>query len=283
MTPEERAAQLRQLYAAFSDDDLFDDPFTPQAQALDWVTNLDTLRVCPDDNTCQPLQRYVLAAFYFATNGGAWEQCNAPTDFDDPIAIEEANDACNRVVTPFAVPNQRVGDESSNAWLTPSNECEWGGIACWGSDTPNINLCIDQLDFENDGIAGTLVDELGALDTIRFLILEQGGIFSTIPSTYGLLERLLILDLDFNSVEGPLPDELYGLSSLQQLDLNDNLITGTISTLIGELNLLTFFQIDFNDITGTIPTEMGELEQLSEYFVCISLKYQISTIPSHHE
>ena len=235
------------------------------------MANLDTWRVCPDDNTCQPLQRYVLAAFYFATNGGAWEQCNAPTDFDDPIAIEEANDACNRVVTPFAVPNQRVGDESSNAWLTPSNECEWGGIACWGSDTPNINLCIDQLDFENDGIAGTLVDELGALDTIRFLILEQGGIFSTIPSTYGLLERLLILDLDFNSVEGPLPDELYGLSSLQQLDLNDNLITGTISTLIGELNLLTFFQIDFNDITGTIPTEMGELEQLSEYFVCISL------------
>ena len=262
LTPEERATQLRQLYAAFSDDALFDDPFTPQAQALDWITNLDSLRVCPDDNTCQPLQRYVLAAFYFATNGGAWDQCNAPTDFNDPISIEEANNNCDRVVTPFAVPNERVGDESSDAWLTPSNECEWGGIACWGSDTPSINLCIDQLDFENDGIAGRLVDEIGALDTIRFFILEQGGIFGTIPSPFGLL----ILDLDFNSVEGSLPDELYGLSSLQQLDLNDNLITGTISTLIGELNLLTFLQIDFNDITGTIPTEMGELDQLSECY-----------------
>ncbi|KAL7521329.1 hypothetical protein ACHAWX_006010, partial [Stephanocyclus meneghinianus] len=209
-------------------------------------------------------QRYVLAVFYFATNGGAWDQCNAPSDFNDPAAIEEANNNCERVVTPFAVPNQRVGDTSSDAWLSPSNECEWGGVACWGADTPNLNLCVDQLDFENDGIAGTLVDELGALDSLRFLILEQGDLTGSIPTTYGLLDRLLILDLDFNNVGGQLPDEIYGLPSLQQLDLNDNLFTGTISPLIGQLSLLTFFQIDHNLITGVIPTEMGELEQLSK-------------------
>ncbi|KAL3804686.1 hypothetical protein HJC23_008501 [Cyclotella cryptica] len=267
LTPEDRALQLRQLYAAFSNDALFDDPTTPQAQALDWITNEDALTICPDDNSCQPLQRYTLAVFYFATNGGAWDQCNAPSDFNDPAAIEAANNNCNRVVTPFAVPNQRVGDTSSDAWLSPSNECEWGGVACWGADTPNLNLCIDQLDFENDGLAGTLVDELGALDSLRFLILEQGDLFGTIPTTYGLLERLLILDLDFNNVQGQLPDEIYGLSSLQQLDLNDNLLTGTISTLIGQLSLLTFFQIDHNEIIGEIPTEMGELEQLRIAFL----------------
>jgi hypothetical protein len=252
------------LYAAFSNDAFFDDPTTPQAQALDWITNEDTLTVCPSDNSCHPLQRYVLAVFYFATNGGAWDQCNAPSDFNDAAAIEEANNNCDRVVTPFAVPNQRVGDSSSDAWLSPSNECEWGGVACWGADTPNLNLCVDQLDFENDGLAGTLVDELGALDSLRFLILEQGDLTGSIPTTYGLLERLLILDLDFNNMAGQLPDEIYGLSSLQQLDLNDNFFTGTISPLIGQLSLLTFFQIDHNEITGVIPTEMGELEQLSK-------------------
>jgi len=255
------------LYAAFSNDVLFDDPSTPQAQALDWITNEDTLTVCPGDNSCHPLQRYVLAVFYFATNGGAWDQCNAPSDFNDPAAIEEANNNCDRVVTPFAVPNQRVGDTSSDAWLSPSNECEWGGVACWGADTPNLNLCIDQLDFENDGLAGSLVNELGALDSLRFLILEQGDLTGSIPTTYGLLERLLILDLDFNNVEGQLPNEIYGLTSLQQLDLNDNLLTGTISSLIGQLSLLTFFQIDHNQITGVIPTEMGELEQLRIAFL----------------
>ena len=28
-----------------------------------------------------------------------------------------------------------------NAWLTPANECEWG------ADTPNLDYCIDQIDF----------------------------------------------------------------------------------------------------------------------------------------
>ena len=61
--------------------------------------------------------------------------------------MEAANDNCDRVVTPFQVNNDRVGNLSSDAWLTPVNECEWGGIACWGSDTPNLDLRIDQLDF----------------------------------------------------------------------------------------------------------------------------------------
>ena len=185
-------------------------------------------------------------------------------DFESPIAIAAANNECDRVVTPFAVPNERVGDTSSDAWMLPSNECEWGGVACWGSDTPLLERCIDQLDFENDGIIGTLPNEMGALDSMCFLILEQGGLFGTFPTTFGFLECLLILDLDFNSVEGPLPDELYNLSSLEQLDLNDNEFAGTISSRIGDLSLLTFFQIDHNFFTGTIPVEMGLLEQLSK-------------------
>jgi len=255
--------------ATVTNDSLFDDPTTPQAQALNWVTNEDAIEptLCPDRKM---LQRYVLAAFYFATEGDSWDQCSAPAEFDDPDAVAAANANCNRVVTPFQVNNDRVGDTSTDAWLTPVNECEWGGIACWGQDTPNLEFHIDQLDFENDGLAGTLISEIGALDSLRFLILEQGNITGTIPSTYGDLERLLILDMDFNQITGTMPEEIYGLSSLQQLDLNDNRITGTISPSIGDLNLLTFYQIDHNFIVGTIPTEMGELEQLRIAFLSVN-------------
>ena len=93
------------------------------------------------------IQRYVLAVFYFATEGGGWDQCNASNDLDDPAAIATADADCNRVVTPFGVANDRVGDTSTRAWLGPVNECQWGGVACWGSDTPQLDLCIDQLDF----------------------------------------------------------------------------------------------------------------------------------------
>lgn len=160
LTPEERAAQIRELLSdGVTDGSLFDDPATPQAQALDWITNEDAIEpiLCPNivgagcsrNGNVNPLvQRYVLAAFYFATEGEtSWTQCSAPDDFDDPASVAEADANCDRVVTPFGVGNNRVGDMSTDAWLGPVNECEWGGVACWGSDTPNLDLCIDQLDF----------------------------------------------------------------------------------------------------------------------------------------
>jgi len=269
LTPDQRAADIRALMSTVTDPVLFDDPSTPQAQALDWITNEDAIEpvLCPDVSFCGMVQRYILAAFYYATEGGDWSQCSAPADLDDPASVAAANAQCNRVVTPFGVANERVGDTSTDAWLGPVNECQWGGVACWGSDTPNLELCIDQLDFENDGLSGTLISEVGELDSLRFLILEQGSIEGQIPPEIGDLQRLLILDMDFNQLTGTIPDEIYGLSSLQQLDLNDNQISGVISSSIENLRLLTFLQLDHNEFSSTIPSEMGTLQNLRIAFL----------------
>jgi len=278
LTPQERADEIRELMSTISDPVLFDNPATPQAQALNWITNEDAIvpTLCPnidDQLGCvgmgmnSMVQRYVLALFYYATNGDTWAQCSAPDDVNDPASVAAANEACNRVVTSFGVDNERVGDLSSDAWLGPVNECEWGGVACWGADTPNLNLCLDQLDFENDGLSGVLAPELSVLPSLRFLILEQGSISGSIPPEYGDLERLLIIDLDFNLLTGTLPESIYGLSALQQLDLNDNQLSGTLSTAIGDLSSLTFLQIDNNQFTSTIPSTMGQLSGLSKYIV----------------
>jgi len=264
LVPEERATQIRELLSIISDPSLFDEISSPQAKALEWITKDDAIEpmLCPNDKTAgggctrggnvNPLvQRYVLAAFYFATEGDSWDQCSA-----------NDGDNCDRVVTPFGVSNQRVGDKGTENWLGPTNECEWGGMACWGGDTPDLNLCIDQLDFDGDGLSGELIPELSSLDSLRFLILEQGNISGPIPSQYGDLDRLMVLDIDFNQISGQMPEEIYNLSNLWQLDLNDNDITGSISNRIGELRRLAFFQIDHNMLSGTIPSEMGELENL---------------------
>jgi len=200
LDPDERAAQIQALMETVSDPATFEDPGSPQSQALNWITNEDTISpiMCPNQENigCSRgglinpmIQRYVLAVFYFATEGDDWDQCSAPNDLDDPAAIALADANCDRVVTPYGVGNDRVGDTSTDAWLGPVNECEWGGVACWGGDTPNLNLCIDQLDFgkscvcvlvilmislfthtscyssctyiENDGLAGELAPELG--------------------------------------------------------------------------------------------------------------------------
>ncbi|KAL3799057.1 hypothetical protein ACHAW5_004062 [Stephanodiscus triporus] len=290
LSPDARTAQIRELMSTISDPVLFDDPTTPQARALEWITNEDTIvpTLCPNndglgctnDGVNPMVQRYVLATFYFATNGDDWNQCSAPENFDDAASVATANDNCNRVVTPFGVANERV--VGTDAWLGPVNECYWGGVACWGADTPNLDLCLDQLDFanalfsisdiekENNGLSGKLVPELSVLPSMRFLILEQGTISGPIPSEYGKLERLLIIDMDFNEISGTLPETLYDLSAMQQLDLNDNQLTGTISTRIGELSALTFFQIDHNSFSSTIPSEMGQLSSLRIAFLSVN-------------
>jgi len=279
LSPEDRTSQIRKLLSSISDPDLFEDPSTPQAQALDWITNDDPIEpiLCPNQfvsgctqggNVNPIVQRYVLAAFYFATQGTeGWKQCTAPADFDDEDAIATANEACDRVVYPYVVGNDRLGDTSTDAWLGLSNECEWGGVACWGADTPNLNLCIDQLDFEDVGLSGELITEISVLNSLRFLILEQGTISGPIPAQYGELNRLLILDMDFNNISGDIPEEIYGLDSLEVLDLNYNDITGSISSSIGDLELLIFLQIDHNSLSGAIPSEIGLLKNLRFAFL----------------
>lgn len=258
-----------------SDDALFDIPTSSQSRALQWIAHYDAIDppMCPGDRLINKriVQRYVMAVFYFATEGGSkWKQCNAPDDFNDPESVEEANDNCNIGATAFVLRNERIGVSSTYAWLSPVNECLWGGVVCWGADSSNGSMenFVDQLDFEGNGMSGTLVSELGSLSLLRFLILEkggtegEGGIAGTIPEDFGSLNHLVILDMDFNELTGTVPSQIYGLSSLQQLDLNDNHLSGTIATEIGQLSSLMFFQIDHNNFSGSIPTEMGLLHRL---------------------
>lgn len=128
LTPADRAEQFRQLALTVTDEDILNDSSSSQARALDWLLNEDVLDppLCPDDGLCKTVQRYVMASFYFASGGGTWDQCNAPTSYT-PGAIATANAQCGRVVTPFPVNNPRIGATDTFAWLTPVNECEWGG------------------------------------------------------------------------------------------------------------------------------------------------------------
>ena len=136
ITEEERATQMRELALTITDETTLNDQASPQAKALNWLLTEDTLDppVCPDDGPCGARQRYIMASFYFASGGGTWDQCNAPNNLGSASNIAAANANCDRVVTPFPVNNPRIGDTSTNAWLTGVDECLWGGLACWGTD-----------------------------------------------------------------------------------------------------------------------------------------------------
>jgi hypothetical protein len=101
---------------------------SPQYEALNWITNLDAAYICPADPDFA--QRYTMAVFYYSTGGSRWLQCGAPSEFT-PSAIEAANQACSIAA---------VEGGGTDAWLTPSSECEWGGVAC-------SNGIVERIDF----------------------------------------------------------------------------------------------------------------------------------------
>ena len=130
------------------------------------------------------MQRYVAAVLYFSVGGGTWNQCNAPSNPDNPASIERANEECRIRTTTF--PDLTSG---SNAWLTPSSECEWGGLACLPDGS------IAEASFENNGFVGTIPVELKEWKELRRLALQQGGLFGTIPTELSLLSNLLVLGM----------------------------------------------------------------------------------------
>lgn len=215
-----------------SDPTILATPGTPQNLAAEWViSEKDNIR-CPDD--VKLIQRYVMAVFYYSTEGDDWSQCN---QFDTGCGFN----------FPF------IGRER---YLSPAHECEWAGSTCDGDQ------CLIQIEFELNNLAGLVPYELEQLTFLKNLVLEQGSTAGTIPSELGSLTNLEVLDLDINLITGTIPEEIYDIEALEILDLNGNQLTGAISPKIGNLTNLIFLQLNDNFLTGTIPSTMGNLVNL---------------------
>ena len=267
LTPSERRSLITEKLIEVSLPGQLNLSNTPQSNAFGWIVDDDAAQLCPDDASL--IQRYVLAVFYYSTSGDGWFTCSAPAEFDQ-ASIDLANALCNLTTTNATVlfPNDVRG---TDAWLTAGSECLWGGVSCYGTDSGSDAFKLSVVEFEENGLSGTLPTEMEALTSLRFFALERGSISGTIPSSFGNLKSLLLLDLDFNYLTGTLPDSLWTIDGLRQLDLNDNYFSGTLSDDIALLQELRFFQIDNNYMMGTIPTSMGSIPNFSEclFYRCV--------------
>ena len=90
---------------------------TPQNTAAEWLISEDEEVRCPDDNKL--VHRYVMALFYFSTNGDDWTRCN------------QGDSTCGSVA-PF------LGQDN---YLSGSHECNWAGLTC------DAEQCITYIEF----------------------------------------------------------------------------------------------------------------------------------------
>jgi len=169
-----------------------------------------------------------------------------------------------------------------SGWLATYTPCStpWYGVTCGGGRVTGLHLV-------NNGLAGTLPDNLGNLAALKglslpynqltgslpaslgdlasleYLFLTLNRLTGGIPTTLGKLGKLRTLNLEENELSGSIPDSLGNLTSLFELDLHSNQLTGSIPPSLGYLSNLKELHVNDNDLTGPIPDSLGNLTPIT--------------------
>ncbi|CAB9501102.1 Leucine Rich Repeat [Seminavis robusta] len=241
-------------------------PDSPQALALDWILSEKSLSNYTDERI---IQRYSLAALFYATNGpSSWVY--------------------------------------NSGWLSDSHECTWDMSAAAfegyfgyqfyspclldGTNASGPGEVYQYLHLEGNGLRGTLPEELYLLSNLRDLNMGlNNGLEGTLSTRVGQLTGLQVLSFATSPIsgtiptqisqtavsflylfncrlEGSIPSELGLLSSLIEVDLAEQLLSSSIPSELGLLhqNLEVLF-IGDQGLTGEIPNELGSLTALKEF------------------
>jgi len=187
-----RAYDIEEKLEQISDSDALHDWTAPQGRAFQWIVNEDARMVHAEDPYL--IQRYALAAIFFATNGKSWHN----------------------------------GDLH---WLSGVHECFWtkkvkgrpmGVVGC------NDDRRVTYIELVENNLQGSLPREIGWLENLVSLDLQENRLTGTIPTTLGNIPSLKNLFINSNSFYGTVPSQLGNLANLTLLLLDTNELTGTI-------------------------------------------------------
>lgn len=155
---------------------------------------------------------------------------------------------------------------NTSYWLGPGSPCSaaapWYGVTCdvTGSHVVGLNL------FQN-GLSGTLPNELASLTELTDLDLSHNNLSGIIPLYFANFSKLKTLFLNSNNFTGTIPSGLGLLSQLTNLELYGNQLTGKIPKKLGELTNLVGLALSTNRLSGRIPDELGLLTSLTYLYL----------------
>ncbi|KAJ3330607.1 hypothetical protein HDU76_005262 [Blyttiomyces sp. JEL0837] len=131
------------------------------------------------------------------------------------------------------------------------------------SDTIGDLVALENLQFNQQGLVGTIPDSIGSLTNLRYLDLGENYLQGPIPSSIQSLQKLQKLILYTNSLRGQIPSWLGDLTLLEQLQLDGNLFNGSIPSSLGKLTNLNTLRLNSNYLQGHIPPEIGLLPNVT--------------------
>jgi hypothetical protein len=218
---------------------------TPQAAAHNWLLEGDPKVADSTDFVLRMIHRFALATLYYSTGGNNtwvnnygwldrglhecfWDRVTCPGFPSRPSSIEEL----------------KVLRNMSNVYVSMVD--------------------IQRIDLSNNGLVGTLPDELRLLrmSNIQFLQFEENALSGPIPTSLGDLSGLEMLSLSSNSLTGTIPPSLGNLMNVQRLWIFNTSLTGPIPVAFVQLLQLGELKMGQNRLHGTIPSELGLMRSL---------------------
>ncbi|KAL2467285.1 receptor like protein 4 [Abeliophyllum distichum] len=124
----------------------------------------------------------------------------------------------------------------------------WSGVDCLYDRTIS-KYVIDGLGLDNQGLRGSLPDDISQLHHLQNINLSGNSLHGFIPSSLGKIASLEILDLSYNFFNGSIPESLGQLTLLQRLNLNSNSLSGKVPVALGG-RLLHRASYNFTDNKG---------------------------------
>ena len=128
-------------------------------------------------------------------------------------------------------------DDNNNGIIEP---IELGTQHWWDGRLTELNCNYDlanEFTLSDLGLSGEIPQEIGTLDSLEFLWLEDNQLTGPIPSEIGNLSKLKYLIMHYNQLSDSIPTEIGNLSNLEILKLDNNQLTGYIPESICDLTL----------------------------------------------
>lgn len=256
---------------------------TPQNKALEWLV-MDEFQTTIADTSGQHsrlIERYVLAVFYYSTNGDSWlydmkfllpiDHCDWRSSF-----LTSAGDI---VTLGVAACNSQGGDGMMVSHL---DLCKFLESILWNccrfkTTHPVLILSFTAL----NELSGNIPNELGFLDRLEVLSVPYnptlGGnlnfgltrmerlvefsaqycdISGNIPDQIGNLQNLKTLALGNNNLEGAIPPSFFTLGNLEILALDDNILSADLAQFAAFKKLRAAYLED-NSFNGEITAELA--------------------------
>ncbi len=172
------------------------------------------------------------------------------------VAIYEALDGRNWKSTATYCPGPRC-------WLHDDTWVRnWFGVEFAG----DLDSMVTELKLDDEQLVGTLPAEIGDLEFLTHLELQNNAIGFDLPESISELWSLEVLNVSGNLITG-YPAGLYDLPFLEVVDLSDNALGGRLPEGFASMRVLKYLYLSGNNFEGPIPASFLGMSGLRGLFL----------------